>query len=64
MALSEWSDWREWPAELEAEMEDLRDRATDLLHRVIVMRHEDAQDALVPVVAALNHHARVSSSRR
>lgn len=41
MALSEWSDWREWPAKRRARLDQAVADLEELLHECIVMRDEE-----------------------
>lgn len=63
VALSDLSDWRSWPAERDAELDELEGRALRLLQAALVKKETETVDILVPFVAALNHRS-VSSVPR
>jgi len=61
---SDWSDWRNWAAEDETELDELADRILELFQRVQVRRNSEIVDILVPIVAALHHRSEPSLPRR
>jgi len=60
--LSEWSDWRTWPADRDAELDELQTRALRLLQRAIVAGDPETIDILLPFVRAANYRSERTSA--
>lgn len=61
---SDWSDWRSWPTEDEADMDELEDMALRLYQRVTVRKNSEMVDILVPFLASLRQRSTSSLPNR